>query len=547
MPSPQPSFKQILRLAAASVVVIAAFVILVRRDVAQADPATTFNGVLTFHNNVQRTGLNSNETTLTLTNVNSTTFGKLFVINTDGLVDAQPLYKPSVTIQGSTHNVLYVATENDTVYGFDADTGATLWQVTMLLSGESPSDNRGCSQVTPIIGVTSTPVIAPNVGPNGTMYVVAMSKDSSGNYYQRLHALDITTGAEQFGGPVTIQAQYPGTGDGSNGTDVIFAAAQYKERAALLLLGNTVYLSFSSHCDYRPYTGWLMGYNAKTLAQTEVIDVTPNGNEGSIWGAGNGPAADSGDNIYFLDANGTFDTTLNSSGFPANGDYGNSFMKISTANKTLTVADYFAMYNTVNESDADEDLGSGGAMVIPTFKDSGGNTHDLAVGAGKDQNIYLVNRDNMGKFNPSNDNAIYQEISGQLSGQVFSSPAFFKNRVYYGAVGDSIKSFQFLSNGLLQTTPTSSSSHTFGYPGATPSISASGTSNAIVWVTENTSPAVLHAYNAANLSLELYNSTQAANGRDNFGNGNKFITPTIANGKVYVGTTSGVGVLGLLP
>lgn len=547
MPSPKFTLAQVVRLVAFTAVLMTLFVVLVRLDLAQSDPMGTFQGVLTFHNNVQRTGLNPNETTLTPANVNFNTFGKLFVMSTDGLVDAQPLYKPSVTINGSAHNVLYVATENDTVYAFDADTGSTLWQVTMLLSGEQPSDNRGCSQVTPIIGVTSTPVINPRAGTNGSIYVVAMSKDSSGNYYQRLHALDLTTGAEEFNGPVAVQGKYPGTGDGSNGTDVIFAPAQYKERAGLLLLGNTVYLSFSSHCDFRPYTGWLMGYNATTLAQTSIIDVTPNGNEGSVWQAGNGPAADGSNNIYFLDANGTFDTTLNSNGFPINGDYGNSVMKISTANNTLSVADYFAMYNTVSESDADEDLGSGGAMVIPTFKDSGGTQHDLAVGAGKDQNIYLVNRDNMGKFNPNNNNAIYQEISGQLSGQVFSSPAFFRNRIYYGAVGDSIKAFQFNSSGKLNSSPASSSSHTFTYPGATPSISASGTTNAIVWVTENTAPAVLHAYNANNLSVELYNSTQAPNGRDNFGNGNKFITPTIANGKVYVGTTSGVGAFGLLP
>jgi len=205
------------------------------------------------------------------------------------------------------------------------------------------------------------------------------------------------------------------------------------------------------------------------------------------------------------------------------------------------------MYNTVSESNADEDLGSGGAMVVPNFKDSSGLTHALVVGAGKDRNIYLANRTNMGKFNPNNNSQLYQEVTGELNGQVFSAPAFANKRIYYGAVGDAIKAFSFNSSGLLNPTPTSATSTNFNYPGASPSISGSSASNLILWATENSSPAVLHAYSATNLGVELYNSNQAAGGRDHFGNGNKFITPTIANGKVYVGTTNGVGVLGLLP
>ncbi len=393
----------------------------------------------------------------------------------------------------------------------------------------------------------STPVIDLTAGPHGTIYLVAMSKDSSSKYHQRLHALDITTGVEEFGGPVDVAGQYPGTGDNSQGGNVIFDPKQYKERAGLLLLNHIVYTSWASHCDDRPYTGWIISYNETTLVQKSVLNVTPNGSGGAIWAAGAGLAADESANIYFLDANGTFDTTLNGSGFPANGDYGNAIMKLSTKKGQLAVSDYFNMYNTVSESDVDEDLGSGGAMVVPNFKDASGVVHELVVGAGKDANIYLANRTNMGKFNPNNNNQIYQELTGVLAGQVFSAPAFADSSVYYGAVGDHIKTFSFNASGLLNSTPTSATATQFGYPGATPSISGSSSSNLILWATENTSPAVLHAYSAKNLGVELYNSNQAAGGRDQFGDGNKFITPTIANGKVYVGTTNGVGVLGLLP
>ncbi len=510
--------------------------------------APAFKGVLTYHNDNLRTGRNSVESTLTVKNVNSTKFGKLFVIPTDGLVDAEPLYAPNISIPGNgTHNVLFVASENDTVYGFDADSGTNLWHVTMLASGEVPSDDRGCSQVTPEIGVTSTPVIDLSEGPHGTIYVVAMSKDSNSNYHQRLHALDITSGAEEFGGPMDIVAQYPGTGDNSQNGYVVFDPKQYKERAALLLVNHIVYTTWASHCDDRPYTGWVISYNEETLVQRSVLNVTPNGNEGAIWGAGAGPAADSSGNIYFLDANGTFDTSLNGSGFPANGNYGNAIMKLSTKKGQLAVADYFNMYNTVTESDGDEDLGSGGAMIVPNFKDSSGVLHELVVGAGKDSNIYLANRANMGKFNPNNNSQIYQEVTGALAGSVFSAPAFDGKRIYYGAVGDAIKAFSFNASGLLNATPASATETQFGYPGATPSISGSSEANLILWATENTSPTVLHAYSGNDLSVELYNSNQAAGGRDDFGDGNKFVTPMIANGKVYVGTTNGVGVLGLLP
>jgi hypothetical protein len=500
--------------------------------------------VLTYHYNLFRQGSTMLETTLTPSNVNFNTFGKINFFTTDGKVDAQPLFVNRQFIGGSLNDTVYVVTENDSVYAFSANSGRQFWRVSALGQGETPSDDRGCSQITPQIGITDTPVIDKGNGPNGAIYFVAMSKDSSGNYHQRLHALDLTYGTELFGGPVEINAMYPGTGDGSQNGEVIFSPAYFAERAAILEYGGTLYISFTSHCDARPYTGWIMAYNSRTLAQTSVIDVTPNAFKGAIWMAGGGLAADSSGNIYFLDGNGVFDTTLNSQGFPINGDYGNAFMKLSNSSGTLTVADYFNMYNTVQESDADEDLGSGGVMVLPDLLDNNGQVHHLAVGAGKDTNIYVVNRDNMGKFNPNNDDAIYQEIDGVLPGGVWSSPAYFNNVVYYGDQIDNLKAFS-ISNALLSTAPTSQTSNQFPYPGTTPTVSANQTSNAIVWAIANTNPAVLYAYDATNLAHEFYDSNQAGS-RDQFGPGNKFITPVVVNGKVFVGTQTGVAVFGLL-
>jgi hypothetical protein len=513
-----------------------------------ANPSSVVD-VTTYHNDIARTGQNTNEVVLTHANVKSATFGKLGFFATDGLVDAQPLYLSNVLIPNKgTHDVLYVVTEMDTVYAFDATTGDVLWQTSALLAGETFSDDRGCSQVTPNIGITSTPVIDRTRGPNGAIYLVAMSKKGS-TYFQRLHALDITTGAELFGGPKTIQATYPGTGDNSSGGVVLFDPGQYKERTGLLLLPNgpngTIYTAWASHCDFRPYTGWLMAYDATSLTQTSVLNVTPNGNEGAIWQSGGGLAADSSGNIYVLDGNGTFDSTLDPvTQFPSKGDFGNAFLKLSTSGG-LAVADYFEMWNQSDENSTDQDLGSGGGLVLLDLPTSGGTVH-LAVGAGKDGHIYVVDRTNMGKFNAlSMSNNIYQDIPGAVPNGVWGVPAYFNNTVYYGdAYGGTLKSFN-ISNGKLSTTPVQTGT-TFTYPGALPSVSAKGISDGIVWAVENTSPtAVLHAYDAANLAAtELYNSNQAGT-RDHFLN-NKFITPTIANGKVYVGTPTGVIVFGLL-
>ena len=507
--------------------------------------AGTSTDVLTYHNDIARTGQNLNETVLTTSNVTSAKFGKLGFYSVDGLVDAQPLYASNVAVPGNgTHNILIAVTEHDSVYAFDADSGTTIWQMSMLKTGEATSDNRGCGQVSPEIGVTSTPVIDRTRGANGVVYIVAMSKDGTGKYHQRLHALDLALGTELFSGPVDIQAKYPGTGDNSDGINVIFDPGQYKERAALLLMNGILYTSWASHCDIRPYTGWIIAYNAATLAQTSVLNVTPNGNEGAIWMAGAGLAADNSGNIYFLDANGDFDTSLNASGFPSNGDYGNAFMKISTS-AGLAVADYFEMDNQASENGSDADLGSGGAMVLPDLNDGSGHTMHLAVGAGKDTNLYVVNRDSMGKFNPNNNNAIDQELAGKLPGGVWAMPAYFNNTVYYGSVGSPIQAFT-ITNAKLSASAAAHTPNSFVYPGATPSVSANSSSNGIVWAVENSTPAVLHAYDAGTLN-ELYNSNQASGSRDHFGGGNKFMTPTIVNGKVFVGTPNGVAVFGLLP
>jgi hypothetical protein len=504
-------------------------------------PAPAGTDVVTYKNDLYRSGQNLTESTLTLANVASSTFGLLRNLIVDGKVDAQPLYLSRFSLLGGTHNVVFAATEHDSVYAFDADTGAVLWQVSLLASGETTSDARGCNQVIPEIGITSTPVIDRSAGVHGTLFVVAMSKDSASNYHQRLHALDLTTGAELLNGPVEIAATYPAAG----GATDTFSAGQYEERAALLLTNGTIYTSWTSHCDVAPYSGWIIAYAESTLARGAVLNVAPNSGAGpAIWMAGGGPAVDSAGNLYLLTANGAFETTLDANGFPNQQDYGNSFLKISTAGGALNVADYFAMYNEVAESNADEDLGSGGAMLLPDMTDSTNTVRHLVVGAGKDGNIYLVNRDSMGKFNASQNN-IYQQLSGALAGSIFSTPAYFNGTVYYGDVGSTLKAFTVTGAKLLAT-PQSQSASQFAFPGTAPSVSANGTSNAIVWAHENASPAVLHAYDAGNLAHELYNSSQAAANRDQFGTGNKFITPTVADGKVFVGTTNSVAVFGLL-
>jgi hypothetical protein len=513
-----------------------------------SSPSASSIDVVTYHYNNLRTGQNTKETILTPANVTSVQFGKVGEFTVVGKVDAQPLYLSSLSISGvGMKNVLYVATEHGCVYAFDADSisGSTskfLWATSTQLPDEVPSDDRGCSQVTPEIGITSTPVIDRQ---RGAIYVVAVSKNSSGNYIHRLHALDLTTGAELFGGPTTITASYPGTTAGSSGGNVIFDPSEYNERPGLLEFQNTIYTTWGSHCDIGLYTSWVMAFSADTLKQTSVLNLTPNGSEGGIWMSGTAPAADTSGNIYFILGNGTFDTTLNSAGFPSAGDCGNCFAKLASS-LPLMLLDYFTPSNTVALSNADLDFGSGGPLLLPDLIDGTGATRHLAVASGKNNsNIYVLDRDNMGKFNASADN-IYQEIPGQLTPQgEFGKPSYFNSAVYYGAVGDTLKAFP-ITNAKLATMPSSQSARQFPYPGTTPAISANGSSNGIVWAVENGATAVLHAYDATNLGKELYNSGQAANGRDQFA-GNKFITPMVANGRVYVGTPNSVAVFGLVP
>lgn len=497
--------------------------------------------VLTYHNDAARTGQNLEEKILTPANVNTKSFGKLGFLTTDGLVDAEPLYVSNLSISGRPHNVVFIADEHDFVYAYDADNFARLWRVTVLGAAETPSDDRRCGQVTPEIGITSTPVIRLREG-GGAIYLVAMSKDKSGNYFQRLHALDLASGVELPGSPTTIAATFPNL----HGVTT-FDPKQYKDRASLLLLDGIVYTSWASHCDEGEFTGWIIGYDAETLKQANVLNVTPNGNDGAIWMSGAGPAADAQGNIYILDGNGTFDEKLDSCDMPVNNDFGNAFLKLSTQGGKLSVADYFNTHDTQAQSGRDEDLGSGGALVLPDLQDTSGNTRQLAVGAGKDRRIYVVDRNDMGKFSHKKNIRIYQEIDHVLTGPVYSMPAYFNKTVYFAAVNDTMKAFS-LSDAKLVPTPTSKTSAHFAYPGATPSISADGAANAIVWAVEarGSEAGILHAYDAGNLANELYSSSGKMHSRDAFSD-NKFITPMIANGRVFVGTLTGVAVFGLLP
>jgi outer membrane protein assembly factor BamB len=501
--------------------------------------------VNTWHNDDARTGLNPNEIVLTPANVNSTNFGKLFVIPTDGRVTAQVLYRSALSIPGKGfHNVVFIATEHDSVYACDADDGTVLWHATLLKAGETPSDNTGCN-IMPEVGITSTPVIG-----NGVIYVQGMSKDSTGAYHQRLHALNLATGAEMPGSPVENTATFAGTGD-----EPVFNPRQHFDRAGLVLSKGVIYTTWTAFCDRPPYSGWIMGYNT-SLQQVSVLSITPNGGYGSIWQSGAAPAVDGNGHLFLMTANGTFDTTFDPNGFPLQRDFGNAFLQLGpAAARGLDVVDYFAPYNTVDMSSTDHDLGSGGTMLLPDMADAAGHTRHLALGAGKDGHIYIADRDNMGKFNPNSNANLYQDVDATaLRSQCFSSPAFFGTHLYYAVWTQPLRQFEFV-DARLNPVPSAVSSNTFGYPGTTPSISANGTASGIVWVADTGNPnaegtdpaaiATLRAYDATNVGKELYNSNQAANARDQFGHGNNFVVPTIANGKAYVGTQNTVGVFGL--
>lgn len=508
--------------------------------------AASVYDVVTFKSDTSRTGQFISETTLTPANVNSSGFGLLGLMPVDGKVDAQPLYLGNLPVAGANHNVLYVATENDSLYAFDADTRAVLWKVALLASGETPTGSFGCDTIFPVLGISSTPVIDRSAGPNGTLYAISYSIDQSSNYHQRLHALDVTTGAELLGGPVEVTGSFTHAG-----VTTTFDPSDYDERAALLLANGTIYTTWSSHCDIPPYGGWVMAYDQSTLAQIAALNVGPGsaGNTSSsvgpgIWMSGSGPAVDAAGNIYLLTANGPFETTLNSGGFPSGGDFGNSFLKLTLSDGQLSVADYFTMSKVLTETAGDQDLGSGGELVLPDVTDSTGTVRHLVIGAGKDGVLYVVNRDNMGRYSPIM-NSVWQELDGALGYGVWGSPAFFNQTLYYGQKGGQLKAFS-VTNARVVVTPTSLSATSFGYPGSSPVVSANGTGNAVLWAHESTTPAVLHAYDARNLASELYNSNQATGARDQFGAGNTFIVPVVANGKVFVGTLSAVAEFGLL-
>jgi hypothetical protein len=500
-------------------------------------PAQT-PSVSTWHNDNLRDGQNTQETILTTANVNSTAFGKLFSYMVDGEIYAQPLYVPNLSVAGQTHNVVYVATENDSVYAFDADglDSSPLWHDSLLAPGESaiPCKLKGiCGVVSQTAGITSTPVIDVT---GTTLYVLVLTLETNGSYLDRLHALDLTTGAEKFGGPVVIQASVPGTGAGSVGGVVTFNAAQQLQRPGLLLLNGAVYIGWGSFGDIDPYHGWLMGYNSTTLTQVAVFNTTPNGTRGAIWQAGGGISADSSGFIYLQTANGTFD--VNVGGI----DYGDSFLKISTTGG-LSVVNYFTPDNEGMLEYDDLDLGSGAGLILPT---QAGSHPDEIVSADKQGLIYLVDRNAMGGFSSTTNNNV-QTLTGPTGGYR-DSAAYWNGALYYHGLGDYLRRYT-IKNGLLSTNSVSKSPTTY-MQGSTPSVSANGTKNGIVWTIDPgkppfKEPAVLHAYNALNLAQELYNSSQAGT-RDTEGNGVKFTTPTIVNGKVYIGTANQLDVYGLL-
>jgi hypothetical protein len=529
----------------------------------EAGSAWAQAAVLTYHNDNSRGGTNIEETQLTPVNVPGN-FGRLFSQLVDGEIYAQPLYVPNLSIPGrGSHNLVVMNTEHDSVYAFDADSNANgnaapLWQISLIDSahgaaaGAAPvpasaypvdSDNLpDCGSISPELGSTSTPVI--DTG-SGTVYVEAFSYEG-GTYVHRLHALDLTTGAEKTFGPVVIGGTVAGTGDG--GTTVTFNPYAENNRAALLLASGTVYVAFAGSCgdQVAPFHGWLFAYAAGTLKQTGTFLTTPNGGLGGIWMTGSGPAADASGNVYLSTGNGLFDTVNN----PAT-DFGDSILKLTLGSGGLAVADYFTPYNQQTLADNDVDVSSGGVMLLPD--QPGPYPHEL-VAAGKEGRIYLINRDQFTLLNQhycancASDPQIVQEsASGEING-VFSSPVYWNGTVYYWTPDLYLKAYP-LVNGLVNYGGVSISTDAYRWPGANLSISGNGTSNGIIWALKTDAYAtggavVLRAYDAANLNNRLYSSDQNAN--DAAGPAVRFTVPTVVNGKVYVGSHDRLSIYGLL-
>lgn len=493
-----------------------------------------YQGVLTYHNDNGRTGQKLDEQELTVSKVKSGSFGKLFSVGLDAQVYAQPLYVSHVAIANQGfHNALYVATEHDSVYAFDADGNTTnpLWSVNFTNAGQGVTTvaytkESGVSPIYPEVGITSTPVID---GDTGTLYVLAVTEEN-GTVVHRLHALDITNGSEKFGGPVVIQASVTGTGAGSSGGQVAFQAEIQLQRSALLLSKGMVYIAWASYNDIGAYHGWVMAYDAGTLKQTAVWNDTPNGNDGGIWMAGCGLSADSDGNIYVVTGNGTYDASSGGK------DYGDSFVKLTLNNGTLSVSDYFTPFNQSSLSTGDVDLGSSGFVLLPD--QSGGVAH-LGISAGKEGRIYLLDRDNLGQFHSGDDSQIVQSLPNALgttaNGRNLSSAVYWQGNVYYAGHADVMKQFQIV-NGMFATTPSSTGAHSFQYTAAS-SVSANGSSDGILWTVDSGPPTLL-AYDATNLSNILFSTalTDAV----------RFVPPTIVNGHVYVAGATQLSAFGPL-
>ena len=519
---------------------------------AEALNAAGYAVVATYHNDNARTGQNTMETALTPDNVNPAKFGKLYSFPVDGYVYAQPLYMPQVAIPGNgIHNVVVVATQHDSVYAFDADspTPAPLWRVNFLNPDAGITtllaSDVNATDILPEIGITSTPVI--DISTN-TLYVVAATKEN-GAFYHRLHALDMTSGAEKFGGPRVIQASYPGMAqDGTDGV-LNFASRFQLQRAALLLSKGKIYIAFASNADSGLYHGWVIAYDATSMRQVGAWVSTPNGYQGGIWMSGCGITADADGDLYLSIANGPFDVYGDQPG----ANFSDSVVKLRHGEDGIGLVDFFTPFSQAKMARDDLDLGSAGVVLLP---DQPGSFRHIAVTSGKNGHIYVLNRDNFGGYTTGlNRNAqVIQEVSGQLRQQM-GTPAYWNGRLYFGAGisphNDGIKAFA-VRNGSLSTTPVSQTAAIYHLTRSTVSVSADGTSNGIVWAVDNDAyyaarqgPAVLHAYDAKNLAHELYNSNQRAS-RDKPGQASKFTVPTIANGKVFVGTANQLSVYGLL-